>query len=161
MSKKNEKTTDEGILVITTNKNAYRSYEITETIEAGLALLGSEVKSIRAGEVNIKDAYVRVHGGEAFLLNCHITPYKFSRIDEINPLRERKLLLHKQELVRLGEKIAQKGLTVVPTKLYFKRGRCKVELGLGKGKKLHDRRDDVKAREAKREMERAFRGTKR
>lgn len=158
MTKEKAKTDEDGILVVTTNKNAFRNYEIVDTLEAGIVLLGSEVKSIRAGEINIKDAYVRIHNGEAFLMNCHITPYKYSRIDEINPLRERKLLLHAQELERLEARISQKGLTVVPTKMYFRRGRCKLELGVGKGKKLHDRREDLKEREARREIERAFRG---
>lgn len=157
MSKKKGPQSVDGVLVVASNKTAHRDFEILEKFEAGLVLSGSEVKSIRAGEVNLKEAYVREKNGELFLVGCHITPYAFSRQDEIDPVRQRKLLMHKDEIELLSTKSQHKGLTMVPIKLYFKGGRCKLELGLGRGKKLHDKRQDIKAKEANRDMERALR----
>ena len=157
MKKQPKKKEGEGILVAALNKKARRDYEISDIFEAGLALLGSEVKSIRGGGMNLQESYVRVHNSELFLVDCHISPYTFSGFQAPAPTRERKLLMHKKEIEKLGVAVRQKGLTIVPLRAYFKNGRCKLEIGLGKGKKLWDKREDLKAKEAKRSMERAFR----
>ena len=158
MAKKSgQKEEGEGVLVAALNKKARRDYEISDTFEAGLALLGSEVKSIRDGGMNLQESYVRVSNSELFLVDCHISPYTFAGFQAPPPTRERKLLMHRREIERLGVAVRQKGLTLVPMRAYFKNGRCKLEVGLGKGKKLWDKREDVKAKEAKRAMDRAFR----
>ncbi len=158
MAKKGKrKAEEEGVLQVSTNRNARRLYEITSSLEAGIVLLGSEVKSIRAGGLNFKDSYVREKRGELFLVDCHIAPYSHSRVDSHKPERERKLLLHKQEIERLLAQIGKKGLTIVPLRMYFKSGRCKLEIGVGRGKKLHDKREDLKKAEAIRDIERAIR----
>lgn len=146
-----------GIRIISDNRQARYLYEILETYEAGLVLVGTEVKSIRAGKVNLKDGYAIIRQGEAWLLNVHISPYKAGG-DYFNhePRRTRKLLLHRQEINRLIGKVEQQGLTLVPLKMYFKGGRVKVSIGLGKGKKIHDKRESIKRREDKREMARAM-----
>ena len=146
----------EGKKIVAVNKDAKRSYEILEKLEAGVELRGNEVKSIRQGRINLKEAYVRVSKGEAFLLNCNISPYEQARVETCEPLREKRLLLHKKEIYKLEESIRQKGLSVVPMNAYFKTGKCKIELGVGRGKKLHDKRQDIKKREANREMNRAL-----
>ena len=140
---------------VTTNKKAYHDFFIEETFEAGMVLVGTEVKSLREGRANLKDSYALVKGGEVFILGCHISPYSHGNIMNPDPERTRKLLLHKSEVIRLGELLAQKGFTLVPLKIYFKGGRAKMELGLAKGKKLYDVREAVKEKEAKREMDRA------
>lgn len=152
----NKKSTakDEDFVVVAHNKKARHDYEIIDTIEAGLVLKGSEVKSLRAGGVNLRDSYVRFKSGEAFIIGCHISPYSHSRIDEVLATRDRKLLLHRQELRKLDVKVTQKGLTLIPLRLYFKDGKCKLEVATGKGKKLHDKRETTKRREADREMAR-------
>lgn len=147
----------EGVHVACTNKKARRDYHIDETLEAGIVLRGSEVKSLRDGRANLTDAYAWVKDGEVWLSGLHISPYAFTRMAEQDPDRERKLLLHAAEIRRLGTKIQEKGYTVVPLRIYFKRGLAKVELGLGKGKKLYDKREDIKKADAKREIERALR----
>lgn len=140
---------------IADNRNARRLYEFVETLEAGLALQGSEVKSLRAGQVSFKDGYVDFKDGEAFLVGVHITPYdKTSEFDRPDPERPRKLLLHRREIERLQAKVEQKGLTVIPARLYFTRGRVKLEIALAKGKKLHDRRDDLKQKDIARDTAR-------
>ena len=139
--------------IITTNRAAYHDYHILETYEAGIALTGTEVKSARDGRVNLKDAYARVEEGEAWLLNAHISPYSHGNRQNHEPTRERRLLLHKREIVRLRSRIEEKGLTIVPTKLYFKDRLIKCELAIARGKKLYDKR----ATEAKREQDRAAR----
>lgn len=144
--------------LIASNKKARRDYEILQTLEAGIALVGSEVKSLREGGVNLKDSYVRIIRGECFLVGCHISPYSHSRVDAHETTRDRKLLLHRREIERLVGSVQQKGLSLIPLKLYFKQGRAKLEIGLGKGKKLHDKRQDLKSREAQREIQRALRG---
>ena len=156
MAKKKKKSSVEsGGKVVSVNKKARRDYEIINTIEAGLVLNGAEVKSVRAAAVNLKESYVRFKKGECYLVGCHISPYAYARQEEVSPTRERKLLLHRREIIRLEVQVKQKGLTVVPLKLYFNaKGRCKIELGLGRGKKLHDKRQDVKEREAKRQLQR-------
>jgi SsrA-binding protein len=138
---------------VATNKEAYHNYHILETYEAGLELLGTEVKSARAGRVNLKDAYALVRNGEAWLLNAHISHYSHGNRQNHDPVRDRRLLLHKREIIRLQSKIQEKGLTIVPTKLYFKGDLIKCELGIARGKKLYDKRAD----EAKKTQEREAR----
>ncbi|PLX42257.1 MAG: SsrA-binding protein [Deltaproteobacteria bacterium] len=145
---------DKGIKTACTNKKARRDYQIEEVIEAGLVLWGNEVKSLRDGRANLTDAYAKFSGGEVWLTGLHITPYSHTRIEEQDPTRERKLLLHAREIRKLGQKVKERGYTLVPLKIYFKRGIAKVELGLGKGKKFYDKREDMKTRDAKREMDR-------
>ncbi|HAA27937.1 MAG TPA: SsrA-binding protein [Cyanobacteria bacterium UBA11371] len=147
----------EGIKIVSDNRQARFLYEILETYEAGIELKGTEVKSIRQGKANLKDGYGLIRNGEAWLLNVHISPYTSSgEYFNHDPRRTRKLLLHKQEIRKLIGKVEQKGLTLVPLKMYLKKGLVKVTLGLGKGKKLHDKRDDIKERQDKRDMERAM-----
>jgi SsrA-binding protein len=143
--------------VIATNRRARHEYEILETFEAGLVLRGTEVKSLRTGQVNFKDSYATVRNGEVWLLGCHISPYSHGTDANHDPERDRKLLLHTREISRLMSKIAERGLTVVPLKLYFKGGRAKIEIGLARGKKLHDKRATLRERETRREMDRAIR----
>ena len=157
-SKSNGATeSDGGILIVTINRKARSDYEILETLETGISLLGSEVKSIRAGGINLKDSYVRVRDNEGYLLGSHISPYSHSSVDAHDPTRDRKLLLHKRELIKLGVQVQQKGLTLVPLRIYFRNGRCKLEIGVGRGKKHYDKREDIKSREAQRDMERVIR----
>jgi SsrA-binding protein len=141
--------------VVCQNRKAYHDYFIEESLEAGIALLGTEVKSLREGRANLKDSYVAVKDGEALLLNCHISPYSHGNIANHDPLRTRKLLLHEREIRRISGKAAQKGYSIVPLRLYFKGPYVKVEIGLAKGKKLFEKRETIKAREARKEMERA------
>jgi SsrA-binding protein len=142
---------------IATNRKARHEYEILETLEAGLALRGTEVKSLRASQVNFKDSYATVQNGEAWLLGCHISPYSHGTDANHDPERTRKLLLHKREIARLLGKVSERGLTLVPLRLYFKQGRVKVELGLARGKKLHDKRAAIRERDVRREMDQAAR----
>ena len=146
--------------IVATNRRARHEYEILETLEAGLVLRGTEVKALRAGQVNFKDSYATVRGREAWLLGCHISPYSHGTDANHDPERERKLLLHAREITRLTGKVAERGLTVVPLKVYFKNGRAKVELGLARGKKLHDKRATLRERETRREMDRAARSSR-
>ena len=152
---------DGGDRTIPTNRRARHEYEILETVEAGLVLRGTEVKSLRAGLVNFKDSYASVRNGEGWLLGCHISPYSHGTDANHDPERDRKLLLHKRELSRLSGKISERGLTMVPLRLYFKDGRAKVELGLARGKKLHDKRSTLREREVRREMDKAARVARR
>lgn len=147
---------DSGIKPVCTNKKARRDYHIEETVEAGIVLRGYEAKSLRAGLASITDAYVRIED-EAWLTGLHISPYSHTRMEEQFPDRDRKLLLHAREIFRLRIKIQQRGYTLVPLRIYFRRGYAKVEFGLGKGKKHYDKREDLKTADAKREMERTFR----
>ena len=140
---------------ISTNRRARHEYEILETIEAGLVLRGTEVKSLRDGQVTFKDSYATVRNDEAWLLGCHISPYSHGTDANHDPERDRKLLLRRREISRLTGRIAERGLTLVPLRLYFKSGRAKVELGLGRGKKLHDKRSAIRERDVKREMDKA------
>src|SRR5437867_8458590 len=146
---------------IATNRRARHEYEILETVEAGLVLRGTEVKSLRAGLVNFKDSYASVRNGEGWLLGCHISPYSHGTDANHVPERDRKLLLHKREISRLSGKISERGLTLVPLRLYFKDGRAKVELGLARGRKLHDKRSALREREEQREMGKAVRAGRR
>ena len=138
------------------NRKARHEYFIEDTYECGMALVGTEVKSIRLGKVNIKDSYVKIKNGEAFVVGMHISPYEKGNIFNKDPLRVRKLLMHKREIVNLFSKTKQDGYSVIPLAVYFKSSRVKVEIGLCKGKKLHDKRDSIAARDAKREMDRAM-----
>jgi len=142
---------------VATNRRARHEYEILETVEAGLVLRGTEVKSLRAGLVNFKDSYASVRNGEGWLLGCHISPYSHGTDANHDPERDRKLLLHGREIARLNGKIAERGLTLVPLRLYFRKGRAKLEIGLARGKKLHDKRSALREREVRREMDRAGR----
>jgi SsrA-binding protein len=144
--------------VVIVNRKARHDYFIDETIEAGLVLTGSEVKSIRDGRCNLVDSFARITRGEAYISNVHISQYDPAHRDNHEPTRSRKLLLHRLEIDRLEGKLKQKGLTLIPLRIYFNaRGRAKIELGLGRGKKLHDKRQSIKEREAKRETARAMR----
>lgn len=138
------------------NKEATHLYFIEERFEAGLVLRGTEVKSLREGRANLKESYAKVSGDEIFLVNCHISPYSHGNLLNHDPLRSRKLLLHRREIRKLIGKVSEKGFTLVPISMYFSDGKAKLELGLGKGKKLHDKRESLKERAANREMERAF-----
>jgi SsrA-binding protein len=146
-----------GTKLIAQNKKAYHDYFVEETLEAGVALTGTEVKSLRQGKVNLRDSYAQVRDGQVFLLGVHISPYEQGNIFNHDPTRERRLLLHKREINRLAGKVQQAGYALIPTKMYFKDGRAKVEIGLAKGKKLYDKRQDMAKRDADREMQRALR----
>ncbi|MCM3115230.1 SsrA-binding protein SmpB [Neobacillus drentensis] len=143
--------------VVAQNKKAYHDYFIEETYEAGIVLQGTEIKSIRGGKVNLKDAYARIQNGEAILFGMHVSPYEQGNIFNHDPLRTRKLLLHKREINKLIGETKEAGYALVPLKLYLKNGFCKVLIGLAKGKKNYDKRESLKQKEAKREIERAFR----
>jgi len=138
------------------NRKAYHDYFIEETVESGVALLGTEVKSLREGKANLKDSYVLIKEREAFLLNCHISPYSHGNILNHDPLRTRKLLMHREEIDRLSGKAATKGYTLIPLKIYFKDSYAKVEIGVAKGKRLYEKREKIKEREAKRAIERVM-----
>lgn len=147
--------------VIVTNRQAHRDYAILDTFEAGIELRGNEVKSLRERRANLKDSFARVEGREVYLYNLHITPYKYTTFEDIDPRRTRKLLLHKAQIRRLIGQVSQKGLTLIPLKIYFKRGYVKVELAVAKGKRLYDKRDAIKRKEAERSMRRILRSKKR
>ena len=140
--------------VIAQNKKAWHEYFIDETYEAGIELFGTEVKSIRAGHVNLKDSYCSIDNGELFAKQMHVSPYEQGNIFNREPLRERKLLMHKREIMRLAGQVAQKGMSLIPLSLYFKNSHVKVELGLCRGKKLYDKRDSIAKHDADREIER-------
>ena len=144
--------------LVAANRKARFDYEILDTFEAGIALLGPEVKSLRAGNANLGDAYAIVRRGEVFLVNAHIGPYDQAGRANAAPRRERKLLLHRAEIERLTGRVAERGFTLVPIELYFKGGRAKVQLGLARGKKTHDKRETIRERESEREVQRAVRG---
>jgi SsrA-binding protein len=149
-----------GIKIVTENRKARHNYHISTTFEAGLVLLGSEVKSLRGGQCSLSDSYVSFQGNEAFLQKAHIPPYKSSSYNNHEPERLRKLLLNQSELNKIHAAISQKGLTCVPIKVYFKGGFAKVEIGLGKGKKLFDKRQDIKTRDVKMQLSRTMRKSK-
>ncbi len=144
-----------GRKVIATNRKARYNYEILDTFEAGMVLRGSEVKSLRDAQIQLKDSYASIRGGEVWLENAHIAPYSFAEGGGHEPERPRKLLLHRREIDRLFGRIKEEGLTLVPLQVYFVNGKAKVELGLGKGKRTRDKRRDIVARQQKREMDRA------
>lgn len=136
------------------NRRARFNYEITEKLEAGISLAGTEVKSIREGRANLQEAYADIRDGQVYLVGAHISPYSHGNISNHDPLRDRRLLLHSREIKRLTGKVMEKGLTLVPLKLYLKGRLIKLELGVGRGKKLHDKREDIKRRDQEREMAR-------
>jgi SsrA-binding protein len=146
---------------IATNRRARHDYEILETVEVGIALRGTEVKSLRQGQINFKDSYATVRNREVWLVGCHISPYSHGTDANHDPERDRKLLLHRREIERLTGKTAERGLTLVPLRLYFKEGRAKLEVGLARGKKLHDKRSALREREVRREMDKAVRASRR
>lgn len=142
--------------VIATNRKAMHDYFIEGTYEAGIALTGTEIKSVRAARVNLRDGYIQIRNGEAWLLNVHIAPYDFGNRENHEPRRERKLLLHRREIQRLQSKVVERGWTIVPLRMYLKAGRAKVEIALVRGKRLYDKRDAVAERDADRELRRAI-----
>jgi SsrA-binding protein len=146
-----------GSKLIAQNKKAYHDYHIEETFEAGIVLTGTEVKSLRAGRANLRDSYATVREGELFLVGVHISPYEQGNVFNHEPTRDRKLLAHRREIQRLFGKVQRSGYTLVPTKMYFKDGRAKVEIGLAKGKATYDKRQDIAKKDAQRDIERAFR----
>lgn len=142
-----------------TNRQARYNYHILESLEAGIELKGTEVKSLREGKVSLKDSFARVDDGEVFLYNCHISPYEFGNIANVEPTRPRKLLLHKNQISRLVGQVSQKGFTLIPLKIYFKRGLAKVELALAQGKVQYDKRETIRKRETARELRRTLKGS--
>ncbi len=159
-------TSESGIKIIATNSHARAKYHFEEVVEAGLVLQGTEIKSLRQTTPELKESYVEIRGSsatnsktsgfEAFLVQCHIAPYTHGNIWNHEPLRPRKLLLHRKQLERLQIALTREGRTIIPTRMYFSKGRAKIELAISKGKKTHDRREDVQRREHDREMERAL-----
>lgn len=143
-----------GKKVIADNRRARHEYSIEDDYEAGMVLLGTEVKALRNGQANLSDSYAKIVRGEVFVYQMHISPYKFAYYDNHDPLRPRKLLLHNYEIKKLVGKINEKGYSLIPLSLYFSNGKIKMKLGLAKGKKLHDKRHSIKERDAKREMDR-------
>ena len=150
-----------GEKLICNNKKAYHEYFIEEKFEAGMVLQGTEVKSLRMGRVTMGDSFAMVKSGEAFLHNLHISPYDFGNRENHDPERMRKLLLHKKEIVKLFSKVREQGYSIVPLRMYFKDGLVKVEMGLAKGKKLYDKREDMKAKDHKRDIAQALKGRNR
>ena len=147
--------------VVAQNKTARHDYFIEQTIEAGIVLSGTEVKSIRAGKVSLKDSYANIKNGEVFIYGMHISPYEQGNIFNKDPLRDRKLLLNRFEINKLIGYIQQKGMTLVPLEVYFKKGKVKIELGIGKGKKLYDKREDIAKKDAQREIDRRLKDSAR
>jgi SsrA-binding protein len=147
---------ERGIKPVASNRKAYHDYFIEETFEAGLALVGTEVKSLRAGRINLRDSYAEVRDGELYLVGVHISPYEHGTVWNHDPLRTRKLLLHRKEIARIAGRVNERGFAVVPTKVYFKDGRAKVEIGLARGKKLYDKRADLARKDAQRDVERSL-----
>ncbi len=143
-----------GIKIAAQNKKAYHDYFVEEKYEAGIELFGTEVKSIRAGSVNLKDSYCDIKDGELFVVGMHVSPYEHGNIFNRDPLRRRKLLMHKREIMKLHGLVAQKGMSLIPLSLYFKNSHVKVELGLCRGKKMYDKRDSIAERDANREIDR-------
>lgn len=143
--------------LIANNKKAYHDYTIEETFEAGIVLQGTEIKSIRQGKINLKDSYIRIINGEATVWGMHISPYEQGNRFNHDPLRERKLLLHKKEIAKIFNETREIGYAIIPLKMYFKNGYAKLLIGIARGKKQYDKREDLKRKEAKREVERAFR----
>lgn len=142
--------------LVAKNPTAYHNYSIDNTLEAGIVLTGTEIKSVRNNKVNIKDSYVIIKNGEAFVVGMHISPYEFGNIYNKDPLRTRKLLLKKREINKLLGMISQKGISLVPTRIYFKKNILKIEIGIGKGKKMYDKREDMAKRDANIKIQRAI-----
>ena len=147
-------TDQDAIKIICKNRKARFNFDIEDTFEAGIALLGSEVKSLRNGRANLSDAYAKFRNGEAFLVDAHISPYEQANRENHDPLRDRKLLLHRREIKKLLGKVTERGYSLIPLQLYFKRGKVKVLMGLGRGKKAFDKREAIKKKDQRRELER-------
>jgi len=147
---------EKSVKVVTENRKARHDYHILETYEAGMELKGTEVKSLRSGKANLKDSYAQVENGELYVFNMHISPYEQGNRFNVDPVRRRKLLMHKKEIMRLLGKTKEKGLTLVPLKVYFTRGKAKIELALAQGKKLYDKREAQAEKSAKRDIEKAI-----
>lgn len=148
--------TDKEDRLVAKNPTAFHNYSIENTLEAGIVLTGTEIKSIRNGKVNIKDSYIIIKNGEAYIVGMHVSPYEFGNIYNKDPLRTRKILLKKREINKLFGMISQKGVSLVPTRLYFKKNYLKVEIGIGKGKKLYDKREDIAKKDANMKIQRAL-----
>ncbi|MCL5126349.1 MAG: SsrA-binding protein SmpB [Deltaproteobacteria bacterium] len=144
----------ENIKIICKNRKAHFNFEVEDTFECGIVLLGSEVKSLRSGKANLSDSYGKVRNNEIFLVDAHISPYMQANRLNHDPLRERKLLLHKREIRRLAGKIAERGFSLIPLKMYFKNGKIKIEMALARGKKIYDKRESIKRKDQRRELER-------
>ncbi len=149
---------EEGIHIVTSNRKAFHDFQIEDRYEAGIVLTGTEVKSLRQGRVNLQDAFCTLSRGEVLMLGAHISPYTHGNLFNHEPLRPRKLLLHRSEIAKLAKAVEQKGYTLVPLKIYFKRGKAKVEVGLARGKKLYDKRADIAERDNQRSLDRVLRG---
>jgi SsrA-binding protein len=147
---------ERGIKPVASNRKAYHDYFIEETFEAGIVLVGTEVKSLRSGRITLRDSYAEIRDGELYLVGVHISPYEQGTVWNHDPLRVRKLLVHHREIDRLAGRVNERGYSVVPTKVYFKDGRAKVELGLARGKRLYDKRADIAKRDAQRDVERSL-----
>lgn len=156
MSKPNDPAGSDSRHVVVRNRKARHEFEVLQTLEAGIALQGTEVKSLRNGKANLQDSFARFMAGELWLFNLHVSPYEQGNRFNHDPLRPRKLLLHRREMRKLVGQVEQQGLTLVPLDIYFRRGVAKLTLALVRGKKLHDKREDLKQRESQREMERAY-----
>ncbi len=156
MAKDKSSQKERGDRLIATNRKAYHDYFIDETLEAGLVLVGSEIKSIRAGQVNLRDSYVAIRDGEAWLVGAHIAGYHQASYQDHDPRRDRKLLLHRHEILRWRGKVEQRGYTIVPLRLYLKNNRAKVEIGLARGKRSYDKREAIAERESERDIQRAL-----
>jgi SsrA-binding protein len=152
---------DDGVRVVARNRKARHEYHILDEVEAGVVLVGSEVKSLREGKASFTDCYARVEGGEMWLYNLHIAPYESAHVDRPDPTRPRKLLLHERQIGRLAAETVETGLTLVPLDIHFRRGYAKVTLAVARGKKRHDRREDLKRKAMRREVERAVQGAQR
>ncbi len=161
MSKSGRSDKDAAKKVVATNRRARHDYEVIDTYEAGIVLVGSEVKSLRAGQANLKDAYASIERGELWLDNLHIAPYKFASIGGHEPERRRKLLLHRREIDRIASLTAEKGLTLVPLAIYFRDGKAKIELALARGRRLYDKRETARRKAMTREVEAALKGRRR
>ena len=146
----------ESVKILATNRKARHDYFIEERYEAGMELKGTEVKSLRAARTNLRDSYVQIKGGEAFVCNMHISPYEQGNINNTDPMRTRRLLLHKREIMKLMGQVQQKGFTLIPLSVYLKNGRMKLEIGLARGKKLYDKRADLKEKAVKRDNDRKY-----
>jgi SsrA-binding protein len=154
-------TKHDGDNLVASNRKAYHDFFIEDTYEAGLALVGTEVKSLRVGKVNLRDSYAEIKNGQLYLVGVHISPYDWGNLSNHDPLRRRKLLLHRTEIDRIAIKVKERGYTLVPTKIYFKGSLAKVEIGLARGKRQYDKRADLAAKDAQRDMQRALRGRER
>lgn len=149
------------IKVVADNRRARHEYEIIETYETGIELVGTEVKSMRGGKANLQDAFARIEDGELWLYNCHISPYDHGNRFNHEPLRKRRLLMHSKQILRVNQQVKEKGLTLIPLKIYFKRNWVKVDLALARGKQLHDKRDAITKRETKRQLDKLVKSTNR